>query len=155
MAKDICLRNEISIFFHSSRIKYSYYCENPNPSYNTREHCNCLNLKEIQIGSRKTEMKNNCIKLKYQMFWMNSKLFPLIFCELEKKLMGFFFPLLKPTSQSLNPNNVLWQKHQPHGSSCPLSLLIFKNLCLKSCLTKLFDPCGLHNMKAVHFDPYR
>lgn len=92
MAKDICLRNEISIFFHSSRIKYSYYCENPNPSYNTREHCNYLNLKEIQIGSRKTEMKNNCIKLKYQMFWMNSKLFPLIFCELEKKLMGFFSP---------------------------------------------------------------
>lgn len=71
---------------------YSYYCENPNPSYNTREHCNYLNLKEIQIGSRKTEMKNNCIKLKYQMFWMNSKLFPLIFCELEKKLMGFFSP---------------------------------------------------------------
>lgn len=56
--------------FQSSFIaaELSTHCENPNPSYNTREHCNYLNLKEIQIGSRKTEMKNNCIKLKYQMF---------------------------------------------------------------------------------------
>lgn len=47
MVKDICLRNEILIFFYSSRIKYLYYCENFNFLYNIREYCNYFNFKEI------------------------------------------------------------------------------------------------------------